>query len=93
LNQIFLDKPEYKWNDYESIYSRWGFINNDEDSSNLFSKKDFLMKIPFKNNNIVLSSSLTLTVSILTLIILLFIFISQEWLDLANILAFMLFNT
>jgi NADH-ubiquinone oxidoreductase chain 2 len=36
---------------------------------------------------------LTITISILTLIILLFIFIPKEWLNLANILAFMLWNT
>jgi NADH-ubiquinone oxidoreductase chain 2 len=41
----------------------------------------------------VLSSSLTITISILTLIILLFMFIPTEWLSTANILALILFNT
>ena len=49
--------------------------------------------LTFKLNNIVLSSSLTITISILTLTILLFIFIPQEWLSMANILALILFNT
>jgi NADH-ubiquinone oxidoreductase chain 2 len=40
-----------------------------------------------------LSSSLTITISVLTLIILLFIFIPQEWLSMANILALILFNS
>jgi NADH-ubiquinone oxidoreductase chain 2 len=35
---------------------------------------------------------LTITISALTLIILLFIFIPHEWLSLANILALILFN-
>jgi NADH-ubiquinone oxidoreductase chain 2 len=35
---------------------------------------------------------LTITISVLTLTILLFIFIPQEWLSLANILALILFN-
>ena len=39
-----------------------------------------------------LSSSLTLTISILTLIITLFILMPQEWLSMANILAFIFFN-
>ena len=40
-----------------------------------------------------LSSSLTFTISILTLIITLFIFMPQEWLSMANILALLLFNS
>jgi NADH-ubiquinone oxidoreductase chain 2 len=39
-----------------------------------------------------LSSSLTTTISILTMIILLFIFIPEEWLSMANILALIVFN-
>jgi NADH-ubiquinone oxidoreductase chain 2 len=39
-----------------------------------------------------LSSSLSITISILTLIISLFIFVPQEWLSLANLLALILFN-
>lgn len=49
--------------------------------------------IEFKLENIVLSSSLTITISILTLIILLFMFIPNEWLNTTNILALILFNT
>ena len=45
------------------------------------------------NNNIVLSSSLSVTISVLTLIILLFILNPQEWLSMANILALILFNS
>ena len=41
---------------------------------------------------IVLSASLTITVSYLSLIISLFIFIPKEWLRMANILALILFN-
>jgi NADH-ubiquinone oxidoreductase chain 2 len=40
----------------------------------------------------VLSSSVSITISILTLIISLFIFMPQEWLSLANVLALTLFN-
>jgi hypothetical protein len=40
----------------------------------------------------VLSSSLTATISVLTLIILLFIISPQQWLSTANILALILFN-
>jgi len=43
------------------------------------TKKDVLLeKLAFKYNNIILSSYLTMSISIMTLIILLFIFIPQE---------------
>lgn len=48
-------------------------------------------KFMLNNNNIVLSSSLASITSIITLIILLFLFISKEWLNIANILAITLF--
>nr|ASW34451.1 NADH dehydrogenase subunit 2 [Mycocalicium subtile] len=53
------------------------------------SLKDLIIK----PENIVLSSSLTITISNLTLIILLFIFTPEEWLNMANILSLILFNT
>ena len=43
--------------------------------------------------NLVLSSYLTISISILTLGILLFIFVPKEWLSMANILALNLNNT
>jgi NADH-ubiquinone oxidoreductase chain 2 len=45
-----------------------------------------------KIENIVTSSSLILPISIITLIMLLFILVPQEWLRVANILAIILFN-
>ena len=57
------------------------------------NKGNILIKnLTFKYNNIILSSSLTISISILTLIILLFILMPQEWLSMANILALILFN-
>lgn len=44
-------------------------------------------------NNIVLSSYLTGTISTITLIVLLFILSPQEWLNMANILALIIFNS
>jgi NADH-ubiquinone oxidoreductase chain 2 len=59
---------------------------------NITKNKVLFEKLTFKLNNITLSSSLTITISLLTLIILLFIFVPQEWLSMANILALILFN-
>jgi NADH-ubiquinone oxidoreductase chain 2 len=49
--------------------------------------------INFKPENIVLSSSLTITISILTLILLTFMFIPNELLSLANIATIILFKS
>lgn len=82
IKQIFFDKSEY-------------IINSDLINIDLhgnISRNNVLQKVRFNTDNIILSSSLTITISILTLIILLFIFIPQEWLSMANILALIIFN-
>ena len=83
IKQIFFHKSEYKLNpDLENI-SLYGSIMNNT---------TLVRKITFKVSNIVLSSPLGITISILTLTILLFIFTPQEWLSMANILALTIFN-
>lgn len=83
IKKVFFDKVEYKLDTrVKSFYLHVSNVHN-----NLIIKK-----ITFNVENIVLSSSLTITISILTLIILLFIFTPQEWLSIANILAIILFN-
>ena len=84
IKQVFFDKPEYKVNPE---------INDINIHANLLKNNQLIKNLTFKYNSIVLSSSLTVTISILTLIILLFIFIPREWLSMANILALILFNT
>jgi NADH-ubiquinone oxidoreductase chain 2 len=84
IKQIFFDKPEYEINpELEGVNMHANIIRNNK----------LIQSLTFKSNNIVLSSSLTISISILTLIILLFIFIPREWLSMANILALILFNT
>lgn len=55
-------------------------------------KKDYKEKVTFNPYNISLSANLSITISVLTLIILLFIINPQEWLSIANILAIIVFN-
>ncbi len=89
INQIFFFKPEYKLNPVFKDLILKGSIFF------FFKKNDnthFMEKITFKVDNIVLSSYLTITISTLTLILLLFIFTPQEWLSMANILALIIFN-
>jgi len=83
IKQIFFDKSEYKVNPELNNINIYGSI----------TKKNVLIeKLSFNCYNIVLSSCLTITISTLTLVILLFIFMPQEWLSMANILALILFN-
>jgi NADH-ubiquinone oxidoreductase chain 2 len=84
VKEIFFDKPEYKVNPYISGLDMYATV----------TKKNILVKkLTFKYDNITLSSHLTITISILTLIILLFILMPQESLSMSNILALILFNS
>ena len=83
IKEIFFYEPINKINR--------AFINIDF-HGNIIKNNNLIEKLTFKLNNITLSSSLTITISLLTLIILLFIFVPQEWLSMANILALILFN-
>ena len=84
IKQIFFDKPEYEINPELVGINMHG---------NVTKNNNLIQSLTFKSNNIVLSSSLTISISVLTLIILLFMFIPREWLSMANILALILFNT
>ena len=83
IKEIFFYKPIYKIN---------RAFQNIDFHANIIKNNVLFEKLTFKLNNITLSSSLTITISFLTLIILLFILIPQEWLSMANILALILFN-
>ncbi len=85
VKQMFFHTPDYKLNPVlENINLNALLVQR----NNLALIKDINLNV----YNIKLSSSLTATISFLTLIILFFILIPQEWLNLANILALILFN-
>ena len=84
IKQVFFDKSEYKINPE---------LDNINLHGNIIKNNVLVEELTFKTKNIILSSSLTITISILTLIILFFIFIPNEWLSMANILALILFNS
>ena len=83
IKQVFFDKTEYEINPE---------LENIKLHGNITKNNVLIEKLTFKANSIILSSSLTITISTLTLIVLLFIFIPQEWLSMANILALIIFN-
>jgi len=83
IRQIFFEESEYVVNPELSNRNIYG---------NITKKNVLIEKLTFDYNSITLSSHLTISISILTLIILLFIFMPQEWLSMANILALIIFN-
>ena len=83
IKQIFFDKPDYLINEELKDFNADGLITE---------KNSIIKKVNIKINNIVISTSLSLSISVITLVITLFIFIPEELLSLANILALILFN-
>lgn len=83
IKQIFFDKPNYILNTELSDFDADGLITE---------KNVILKKVNIKINNIVISSSLSISISIITFIITLFILIPKELLNFTNILALILFN-
>ncbi|WP_461117906.1 hypothetical protein, partial [Spirosoma jeollabukense] len=62
--------PKYKVNP---------LLNNLNFNGNIYNKQNILIKsITFKYNNIAISSPIAITISVITLIILLFIFVNKE---------------
>jgi NADH-ubiquinone oxidoreductase chain 2 len=57
----------------------------------LITKKDKVLKKIYFDSGFALSSSFSLGISILTLLILLFMFMPNEWLHMSNILSIVLF--
>ena len=80
IKEIFFNKSDYT-------------LNTELNNTLLKNVKENSPKnITIGINNIVLSNSLSLTISMLTLVILLFMINPQEWLSVTNILAIILFN-
>ena len=83
VKQIFFDKSEYTINPE---------LENMDIHASITRKNALIDKFEFNYGNIILSSYLTISISVLTLIISLFLFMPKEWLSMANILALILFN-
>lgn len=84
IKEVFFYLPDYKLNP---------LLNNFNINGSIFDHNNVLVKsLTFNYKNIVLSSSITVIISIITLIILLFIFINREWLNMGAILVQILFN-
>lgn len=97
IKQIFFDKAEDNLNpELDNINLRGNLsflaLNDKKESDEILPNKSDGVALNFDLENIVLSSSLTLVISCLTLIIVLFMFMPTEITGLSSILALMLFN-
>lgn len=84
IKQIFFYNHDYTYNPQLKNMNIKGNILNK------INKKKIRTNIT--NYNIMLNGMLSITISIITLIILLFILNPEEWLNIANIIALILFN-
>lgn len=87
IKQLFFDSSSQKENNYLKNLNLFAYITNTNKDSKLTDTK----KVNLNHNNIVLNGSLPLVISVLTLIILFFIIIPNELINLANILTLILF--
>jgi len=83
IKEIFFFSPEYKFNSsLNNVYYKGNIYNNDK----------LIRSTKFNNKNIIISSSITTTISVITLVLLLFLFMNKEWLSMGTILVQILFN-
>jgi NADH-ubiquinone oxidoreductase chain 2 len=85
VKEIFFFKPEYKLNSLVKDMKLLGYIYNNNNT--------LVKNVEFKYNNIVMSSPISITISSITLVTLLFIFMNNEWLSMGTILVQILFNS
>jgi NADH-ubiquinone oxidoreductase chain 2 len=84
IKEIYFYTPQYKINP---------LLKNLEFNGNFYNKqKKLVQTVKFKYKDLTINSIMSITISILTLIILLFIFINKEWLSMGTILVQILFN-
>ena len=86
IKQVFFFKNDYKINPSLDNLKLQGSIFSFSKTNN--NQENFR----FGLNNIVLSSALSSGISVLTLTLLLFIYIPNEWFSIANILTLILFK-
>ena len=91
IKQIFFFKHEYKINPILKNLNLFAYSANyskEKTNTTLSNMNNYL----FKPENIVISGSLSTSISIITLLLLLFIYVPNEWFNIVSILTLMLFK-
>lgn len=84
IKQMFFFKSDYTFNPLLNNIGKGNITNK--------SGNNIINTVNFNKNDLSVSSYLSISISILTLVILMFILTPQEWLNLANILALIMFS-
>lgn len=93
IKQIFFYKDNYKKNPSISNLNLVGYIISNSDSTGSSTEKGKKERIVFKPENITISSSLSSSISVLTLLLILFIYVPGEWFNIVSILTLILFKS
>lgn len=84
IKEMFFSLPDYRVNPaLENLILKGNIIDGN---------KKTIKKLNFSYNNIAISSPISFVISVITLVILLFLFINNEWLSMGTILVQILFN-
>jgi len=83
IKEIYFYSPQYKINP---------LLKDLEFEGSFYKNKKLIQTIKFKYKDLTINSIMSIIISILTLLILLFIFINKEWLSMGTILVQILFN-
>ena len=90
IKQIFFFKDDYKINPSVKNLNLVAYINPASFSSNKDTSNG--LKVEFNPSNITINSALSSTISVLTLLLILFIYIPGEWFNIVSILSLILFK-
>ncbi len=100
VKQIFFYKGDYSKIHSDSVgqgYFRNSYVNEAHMVGYVLDNRKGntdkpLKKIPFKTDSITINSSLSSTISIITLLLILFIYVPGQWFNVVNILTLILFK-
>ena len=67
-------------------------IKNNTINGEIINKNNKILNVQFNYTNVVMSSSVAITISSITLVVLLFMFMNKEWLSMGTILVQSLFS-
>lgn len=85
IKEMFFSLPDYKVNTLlENLTLKGNIVDQN---------KTTVKNVSFNYNNIAISSPISFTISSITLVILLFLFMNKEWLSMGTILVQILFNS
>ncbi len=91
IKEMFFSLPDYKINPLlENLVLKGNILS--VSSSDKGANSKIIKKLNFNYNNIAISSPISFVISTITLVILLFLFMNNEWLSMGTILVQILFN-